>query len=134
MGAENIILRRGARWWFILPGALAMVQILNCIALLTMPAILIDQISLIVPLELIFSGFWAGLFLFFAYRAWRRQMSVFTLLVLLSAYAGYTTMHSIVFVRADYNQGRIPFQLLIVVTFIFLTIMAYWFEQRKRQL
>jgi FtsH-binding integral membrane protein len=88
--------------------------------------ILLQNLSLLPALEFVASALWALLFLTLAVQVWNKRHDVVRRMTwALLVWMGYSLIRIIVFARADYDRGRIPFLVVAVVTgsALILTIM-----------
>lgn len=79
----------------------------------TLPPELAARVSLALPLEVTAGALWAGLFTLVCWRLLRRKRgaSDWALLAVL-AFATYSTIRLLLFARAEYDAGRLPFLLV----------------------
>jgi hypothetical protein len=105
------------RWrWMALTSTLTLIQIGAVIHALRVPPALAEQVSLVLPLELAAGAVWALLFAGLTVNLVREQHTRWAG----AAVAGwvlYNTARLLLFVQADYDQGRLPF-------FVILTLLA----------
>jgi FtsH-binding integral membrane protein len=93
---------------------------------LSLSPILLQNLSLLPALEFVASALWALLFLTLAVQVWNKRHDVVRRMTwALIVWMGYSLIRIIVFARADYDRGRIPFLVLAIVTgsALILTIM-----------
>ncbi len=89
--------------------------------LTTIPPEIAAQLSLILPLERALTLAWALIFAWLAVTLWRgaqtrRQWQT------LALYAVVSVMRLLLFARADYDRGRLPFLLLTLLPAAFLLL------------
>jgi hypothetical protein len=122
---------RLTRWLALLTTLLALHQIVSAIRVLQLPDDLAGQVSLVIPLEVIAGRLWAGLFVLITLALVRKHIHALR-------YAGwaligfvfYSIARLIIFSRADYDQGRLPF--LLVAAVIMICVPAVFLILRKR--
>jgi hypothetical protein len=115
----------------LLTALLAVVAAGTAVQALTLPAELAAQVSVVLPVEVIAGGLWAGLFTLITWRLLRNtrraaRLAAWTFL----GFAAYSVIRLLLFARADYDAGRLPFLLvtlgIILVAAGFLRAVAPW--------
>jgi hypothetical protein len=102
----------GCGYWLLalLTAALAVVTLGMAVQAVTMPPELTAQISLLLPLEVVAGALWAGVF---ARATWglirSKRGAVGLAWALILAFTVYSVARLSIFVRADYDRGRLPF-------------------------
>jgi hypothetical protein len=102
----------GCGYWLLalLTGLLAVVAAGLAVRAVTLPSELAAQVSLVSPLEVIAGALWAGAFAWAAWRLLRGKRGVVSLaLGLILAFVTYSAVRLLIFARADYDRGRLPF-------------------------
>lgn len=96
----------------------------------TLPPELAAQVSLNLPLEVAAGALWAGLFALVCWRLLRRKThAVDQALLLALAFATYSFVRLLLFARADYDLGRLPFLLVtlgLLLAAAFIRAAARW--------
>jgi hypothetical protein len=103
----------------------------TAIQALRLPPELAAQVSVVLPVEVIAGMLWAGLFSLITWRLLRNKRSAVRLTAwALLAFAGYSVVRLLLFARADYDAGRLPFLWvtlgIILVAAGFLRAVAPW--------
>jgi hypothetical protein len=102
----------GCGYWLLalLIGLLAIVALGTAVRVVTLPAELTAQVSLLLPLEVVAGALWAALFARAAWRLTQSKHGAVTLAwVLILAFATFSAVRLLIFARADYDRGRLPF-------------------------
>lgn len=103
------------RWWLIaLAGGLTLMQAGAALRALSIPPELVVQVSVLPPLEFVAGGLWALLFALITVNLLRKRAAR-TALVALSVFLVYSVLRLLLFTRADYDQNRLPFLVLLTV-------------------
>ena len=89
--------------------------------LTAIPPEIAAQLSLILPLELALTLAWALIFAWLAVTLWRGAQTR-RLWQALALYAVVSVMRLLLFARADYDRGRLPFLLLTLLLAAFLLL------------
>lgn len=114
------------RWWLIaLTLALALIQFGAVLYLINTPDTLTEQISLIVPMEIVVGGLWALIFAGVAVNLLRSR-TVRLVHWFFIGFATYSTARLLLFARADYDQHRLPF---LVVANLLALLMAFFLRR-----
>jgi hypothetical protein len=97
----------------LLVAALAVVGAGIAVRAITLPPELTGQVSLSLPLEVAAGVLWTALFALVCWRLLRRKPhAVDHALLLVLAFATYSFVRLLLFARADYDAGRLPFLLV----------------------
>lgn len=112
-------------WLVIVLLLLAAIQIGNVWRVLTLPAEIAAQSSLIQPLEVAAGLTWAVAMTVAAWRIGRHSMTFRYGVVLLSAFVVYSTLRTFLFARADYDRLRLPFWVALAVISILIAVVVY---------
>ena len=89
--------------------------------LTTIPPEIAVQLSLILPLELALALAWALIFAWLAVNLWRGAQTR-RLWQALALYVVVSVLRLLLFARADYDRGRLPFLLLTLLLAAFLLL------------
>ena len=110
---------------------LALFQFGAAIRALQIPDALAAQISLPVPLEFIASLLWALLALVVLVTLWRRERRARLYAAWLAVgFSIYSLLRLLLFSQADYDRGRFPFLLVVIVVLLILPV-AYIVRFRR---
>jgi hypothetical protein len=102
----------GCGYWLLalLTTLLAVVTLGMAVQAVTLPPELAAQISLLLPLEIVAGTLWACVF---AWAMWRlicgKSGAVSLALGSILAFVTYSAVRLLIFARADYDRGRLPF-------------------------
>ncbi len=117
--------------WLVWVVVLTLFQIGAAIQVLQIPENVVEQISLSLPFEFVVSIVWSLVFGWLAVVIVRNHHHA--LRYTIGATVGliaYRALHRIIFSRADYEQGRIPFLVAIIVVIIGITLIALVIARR----
>jgi hypothetical protein len=114
----------------VLTALLAVVGAGMVVRALTLPPELAALVSLNLPLEVAAGALWAALFALATWRLLRRRVyAVDQALGLVLAFATYSFIRLLLFSRADYDLGRLPFLLVtlgLLLAAAFIRAAARW--------
>ena len=115
-----------SRWLFVaLSVIVILAQLRAIIRLLNVPADLVIQTSLILPLELLAGGGWTLLFSITAVNlARKRPHAMRWNLWALCGFFIYSAARLFLFTQADYDRNRLP--LIVIVTTLFVAFVAVY--------
>jgi hypothetical protein len=102
----------GCGYWLLtlLTGSLAVVTLGMAVRAVTLPPELAAQVSLSLPLEFVGGALWSGAFVWATWGLLRRKHGAVPLAwALMLAFATYSAVRLLIFARADYDRGRLPF-------------------------
>ena len=126
-------LPRRKRWLIVLVTLLALFQAGAALRTLQIPGDLAAQISLIPPLEVVASAFWAVAAAWVDWMLWKRRPdAVPKALWLMIGFSIYSFGRLLLFTRADYDRGRLPFLTLITAIIVLLLAAAALRRQRTK--
>lgn len=102
----------GCGYWLfaLLTALLAVVTLGLALRAVTLPPELAAQVSLSLPLEFVGGVLWAGAFAWATWGLFRGKRGAVSLaFALILAFATYSAVRLLIFARADYDRGRLPF-------------------------
>lgn len=106
----------------------------NIVRLLALPDALAAQISLNVPLEILFSLIWALAFGWIVWGLIRRKSGTRVRgLVLFTMFMLYNAARLTLYVRADYDRGRLPFVYAIAGGAALICVFMIVLQTRHRK-
>lgn len=100
----------------------AFVQAAYAVQIVLLPAELAEQVSLLLPLEFVMAGMWALLLGYFAVNGGTFGARW----VLLLVFMAYHVIRLIIFARADYDRGRIPFIVVMFCVWLVMGGVMHW--------
>lgn len=127
---------RHRRSWLLiaLSAVITGIMAVNILRLLALPEGLAQQLSLSIPSEILISLIWG---LVFAWTLWglvgRKSGTRRRALVLLSMLIGYHAIRLTFYVRADYDQGRLPFVFAVAAAGVLIGLIAVGLTTRERR-
>lgn len=126
---------RRRRWlWIALFAACAAMMAGNIVRLLALPDALAAQISLNVPLEILFSLIWMLAFGWVVWGLIRRKSGTRVRgLVLFTIFMLYNAARLTLYVRADYDRGRLPFVYAIAGGAALICVFMIVLSTRNRK-
>jgi hypothetical protein len=113
-----------SRWLLAIGAAMTLFQAGAALRALALPPV--PTLSLLPALEFVAAALWMGVFLLLTLKVWnKRHAAARRMAWALIAWMGYSLLRIVVFARADYDRGRIPFLVIAVVvcSALILTIM-----------
>ena len=122
----------------LLTALLALFQIVSVIRVLNLPDDLAGQVSLVIPLEVIAGLLWAGIFALTFLALVRKRIHAlrYTGWALLG-FVLYSIARLLVFSRADYDRGRLPFLWVVAVATLCIPVIflirAAWIRRHPRE-
>lgn len=106
----------------------------NIIRLTALPDALAARISLNLPLEILFSLMWALAFGWIAWGLIRRKSGTrMRGLVLFTMFMLYNAARLTLYVRADYDRGRLPFVYVVAVGAALICIIMIVLSTRRHK-
>jgi hypothetical protein len=114
----------GCGYWLLvlLTALLAVVTLGMAVRAVTLPPELTAQVSLLLPVEVVAGSVWAALFARVTWGLIRSKRGAVGLaLTLVLAFATYAAARLLLFARADYDRGRLPF-LWVTLGLILLAV------------
>lgn len=103
--------------------AFALLQIVSALQVLQRSENLKPQIAVPPALDIAGGVLWAGAFALAAAQLWRGRWRASAGLLVCAGFAAYSALRLALFVRADYDLGRLPFLWLLVGTFMIVTLI-----------
>lgn len=117
--------------WLMWTLLMTLFQIGAVLRVLQLPGNVVEQISLSLPFELGISILWALVFGWAVWTiVWNHRHALRYTVGITIGFIVYSTLHRIIFSRADYDQGRIPFLVAIIVITIGIAMIALVFARR----
>lgn len=101
-------------------------QVIHGIRMVQLPADLADTLSISPILEVIMAIIWSGLASWVLYKLIRSRPNALNRALWVSfGFIVYSILRLMLFARADYDQGRLPFLLVIIISLLFLLFVVY---------
>lgn len=101
-------------------------QFIHGVRMVQLPTELVEKISLSPIIEVSMAIIWSGLASWVLYRLIKsRSVALNRALWVSSGFIIYSLLRLMAFTRADYDQGRLPFLLVIIISILFLLFVVY---------
>jgi hypothetical protein len=99
-----------------LTAGLALIQGMTALRTVQVPAALVPQIALPLPLQFVVSIGWCLCFAVMTVRLWRRAAgAVWWSWVLIGAWSIFSSLRLLFFTQAAYDRGRLPFLMIVIL-------------------